>query len=312
MLGSVLEPPGSLAIPARLVATVGSVREDTGGFRMLAVVADYFPEPLERDDTWGEDEENPTEWLRRSTLPRAKSVRRALNENLRHFEDTHAASLAKKLRHDWKSYYFELLVGRFLQVLGGEVEHEPRGSNEKRIDYRATLPDGVVCVEAVSKRMNLHAISGRAYVSNAEQRIRQAMRDPSKRAQARGASAPSILAIDGGVFGADLDQFDVALLGSTVQHTGFQRETVGFGFDAAGEMAIDPTNPWIGVLAFIAPGVFGATDPVLYLSPHYRGHVPMAFFRLERRMLTIEQFRQPAAQLMDAIRFAEPLQDESS
>ena len=27
------EPPESLAIPARLVATVGSVREDTGGFR---------------------------------------------------------------------------------------------------------------------------------------------------------------------------------------------------------------------------------------------------------------------------------------
>ena len=31
------EPPGSLAIPARLVATVGSVREDTGGFAALSI-----------------------------------------------------------------------------------------------------------------------------------------------------------------------------------------------------------------------------------------------------------------------------------
>jgi len=35
------QPPGSLAIPARLIQTVGSVREDTGGFRYVG------PVPLE-------------------------------------------------------------------------------------------------------------------------------------------------------------------------------------------------------------------------------------------------------------------------
>ena len=75
----------------------------------------YFPEPPERDDSWGRDDELQADWLRRSTLPRARSLREALNENLAHFPPEHAKGLAKKLRADWKSHYFELLVGRWLQ-----------------------------------------------------------------------------------------------------------------------------------------------------------------------------------------------------
>lgn len=49
------------------------------------------------------------------------------------------------------------MVGRYLQVLGAEVEPEPVGSNGTRIDFRATFPDGIVSVECVSKRFNLEA-----------------------------------------------------------------------------------------------------------------------------------------------------------
>ncbi len=273
---------------------------------------DYFPEPEERDDTWGADEENPVEWLRRSTLPRAVSIRGALNENLAHFEERHARSLAKKLRADWKSHYFELLVGRYLQEMGARVEHEPPGTNGTKIDYRATFREGAVSVEAVSKRMNLHAEPGRAYMDNSERRVRLAMRDGSKRRQAAGAAQPAFLAIDGGVFGADAETFDIALLGSTVEHHGFEREVVGFSFDAKGEMAIDPASPWAGVLAFVAPGVFGARDPVLYVSPHYRGDLPFEFVRLEHRMLAPKDYTARGSSLTDRIVFAEPLEDESS
>lgn len=271
---------------------------------------DYFPEPTEQDDTWGTDEERPVEWLQRSTLPRATSIRRALNENLRHFEPRHAASLAKKLRADWKSHYFELLVGRWLQELGADpVEHEPLGSTGKRIDYRARFTDGVVCVEAVSKRMNLHAVPGQAYMNNSEQRIWQAFRDPDKRAQATGCGSPAILAIDGGVLGAHDYEFDVALLGSSVQHMGLERETVGHSFNATGGMMADTASPWVGVMAFLEPGVFGAREPILYVSPHYREHLPLALIRVARRMLAITEYPAGGGGPMSRIAFAESLSD---
>jgi hypothetical protein len=268
----------------------------------------YFPEPDVRDDTWGKEEGQPVEWLQRSTLPRAKSIRAALNENLNQFEPKHAASLAKKLRADWKSHFFELLVGRCLQEMGARVEHEPPGTTSKRIDFRATFADAAVSVEAVSKRMNLHAVAGRAYVDNSEQRIRLAYRDADKRLQAEGATAkPAFLAIDGGNLGARLKQFDLALLGSDVQHMGFDREIVGLSFrTTTGEMLRDIDGPWAGVLAFIEPGVFGAREPVLYVSPHFEGHLPFAFLRLRRRMLATQDFPATGEPVIDRIRFGEP------
>jgi hypothetical protein len=63
--------------------------------------------------------------------------------------------LARKLTWDFQSYLFEIIVGRYLQVLGADVLPEPLGKNGTRIDYRATFPDGVtVSVECVSKRFN--------------------------------------------------------------------------------------------------------------------------------------------------------------
>ena len=61
----------------------------------------------------------------------------------------------RKLTWDWQSYVFEIIVGRYLQVLGADVEPEPRGKNGTHIDYQATFSDGVVVsVECFSKRFN--------------------------------------------------------------------------------------------------------------------------------------------------------------
>lgn len=117
----------------------------------------YFPEPSRPDETWPGWDETAVEWFRRSSQPRARAVREFLNRNLAYFPTKHAKSLPPKLNQDWQSFFFEIVVGRYLQVLGAEVEHEPLGSNGTHIDYRATFPDGVVSVECVSKRFNLKA-----------------------------------------------------------------------------------------------------------------------------------------------------------
>ena len=117
----------------------------------------YFPEPTDADESWGSFGEQPVEWLTRSTLPRAVSIRAALNENLSRFPDTQARRLATKLRHAWQSTYFEMIVGRYLQAMGATVEIEPVGTNGTRIDYRAKFPDGIASIEAISKVYNAAA-----------------------------------------------------------------------------------------------------------------------------------------------------------
>lgn len=161
-----------------------------------------------------------------------------------------------------------MVVGRWLQELGARVEHEPPGvGTEKRIDYRATFRDATVSVGAVSKEMNLHAVPGVAYFDNSEDRVRRAYVDRDKREQARGATAqPAFLAVNGGIFGAGIEEFDKALLGYSTQHMGFRQETVGFSFNAReGEMLRDAGGPWAGVLAFLAPG--SSLRPTLSCTP---------------------------------------------
>jgi hypothetical protein len=118
----------------------------------------YFPEPTSPDESWPGWDETAVEWLMRSTAPRARAVRAFLNKSLQCFTPARARSLAKKLNEDWRSFFFEIVVGRYLQVLGAEVEPEPLGTNGTRVDYRVTFPDGiVVSIECVSKRFNQEA-----------------------------------------------------------------------------------------------------------------------------------------------------------
>ena len=118
----------------------------------------YFPEPPSPDRSFLGWDETAVEWLRRSTTPQAKAVREFLNRTLANFPPKHATSLAKRLNQDWQSHLFEIVVGRYLQVLGAYVEPEPLGSNGTRVDFRATFPgDQVISVECVSKRFNQQA-----------------------------------------------------------------------------------------------------------------------------------------------------------
>src|ERR1700694_1187128 len=124
----------------------------------MIVPVDYFPEPTTPDESWQEWDETAFQWLTRSTQPRARAIREFLNVNLGYFSTKDAKSLAQRLNQDWQSFFFEIVVGRYLQVLGAEVEYEPDGSNGTHVDYRATFPDGiVVSVECVSKRFNQEA-----------------------------------------------------------------------------------------------------------------------------------------------------------
>jgi hypothetical protein len=114
----------------------------------------HFPEPASSDLALPRWDENPVDYYRRSSTPEARAVRDFLNQTLAHFPLQHARSLIGKLRQDWQSFFFEIVVGRYLQVLGAEVEPSARYANETDVDYRATFTDGVVSVECVSKRYN--------------------------------------------------------------------------------------------------------------------------------------------------------------
>ena len=118
----------------------------------------YFPEPTTPDESWPGWDETAVEWFTRSTQPRARAVREFLNRSLGCFPQKHARSLAKRLNQDWQSFFFEIVVGRYLQVLGAEVQPEPAGSNGTQVDFHAVFPDGVaVSIECVSKRFNQEA-----------------------------------------------------------------------------------------------------------------------------------------------------------
>jgi hypothetical protein len=118
----------------------------------------YFSEPDPPDLTrprWGE---NLLDWYVRSSRSEGREVRKFLNRTLTHFPSKVARGYIGKLRSDWRSFYFELIVGRYLQVLGADIEPNAPGSNGTDIDFRATFPDGVVVsVECVSKKYNQEA-----------------------------------------------------------------------------------------------------------------------------------------------------------
>ncbi len=115
----------------------------------------YIPEPAVPDLTRPRWAERALDYYRRSTQPESHEVRKFLNRTLNHFPPKHASGYVGKLRSDWRSFYFELIVGRYLQVLGADIEPNAKGSNGTDVDYRATFPDGVVVsIECVSKKYN--------------------------------------------------------------------------------------------------------------------------------------------------------------
>ena len=110
----------------------------------------WFPEPQVPDPTYAGRTEGHWSWLRRSTIERACDFRAFLNLNLSKLPDSAAQRIQKGLRTSWRAHFFELIVARTLQALGGQVEFEPE-IGRRRPDFRATFPSGrTVVVEATS------------------------------------------------------------------------------------------------------------------------------------------------------------------
>src|SRR5215208_7365311 len=112
--------------------------------------AAWFPEPSRADDTYANRGELLTDWLKRSTAPRAKEIRRFLNENLAKIPQDHQLVLYRALHERWHSAFPELIVARTLQLLGGTIEAEPESEAGTRIDFQACFAAGEVGVEVVS------------------------------------------------------------------------------------------------------------------------------------------------------------------
>lgn len=110
----------------------------------------WFPEPARLDNSWAKRGEPTTDWLERSTNARARAIRRFLNENLSALPPEYQGFLYRMLHERWHSGFFELIVGRTLQILGADIEAEPGGASNTRIDYAAHFPDANATVEAVS------------------------------------------------------------------------------------------------------------------------------------------------------------------
>jgi hypothetical protein len=110
-----------------------------------------FPEPTVEDPTNGHKGEHRAAFLRRSTSERARELRDFYNRNLAALPEAAASALCLGLKGDRTlAKHFELVVGRFLQLIGADpIEYEPPTlDGRNRIDWAATFADGYASVEA--------------------------------------------------------------------------------------------------------------------------------------------------------------------
>src|ERR1017187_7496301 len=110
----------------------------------------HFKEPDSDDPSVMRPGESEFEFLSRSTWIRARNIRAFMNDLLSYFPEDHQKKLYTRLEDQWKPTYFEMIVGRTLQLLGADLEYESGASNGKRPDYLATFPDGKVYIEATA------------------------------------------------------------------------------------------------------------------------------------------------------------------
>ncbi len=114
-----------------------------------------FPEPDEPDFGRASHAADRIEWLRRSGVGRAVALRRFMNENLSALPHACALSLCRRFEKKWdKAAWFEMLVGRFLQLAGATVEYEPAGVGGLHVDFLAEFASATAFVEAVSPDYN--------------------------------------------------------------------------------------------------------------------------------------------------------------
>jgi hypothetical protein len=175
-------------------------------------------------------------------------------------------------------------------------------SRETTLRLAGRVPQGRVELTAVpaNGRGGLGGGAVVAQFDNSQVVLRNAWNNSRKRKQGRSVPSPALLALAGSFIGADLDDFEQALLGG--------------GFVPDGVMANERKPPWAGVLAFPSISPASAADPVLFVAPGYGGPFPLTIERLEvRRIISGEVVVQPAhdVNVMAGVRWAKrPLGDE--
>jgi hypothetical protein len=113
-----------------------------------------MPEPSIPDDTYARRGEHTLDWLSRSTLVRAKECRRFLNEHLSKLPVSNQSKIFHDLRYKWHSTFFELIVARLLQELGGTLVFENNNRDGKCPDFNTRFPDATIIVEAKAPIFN--------------------------------------------------------------------------------------------------------------------------------------------------------------
>jgi len=116
----------------------------------------WFPGPANEDDSIARRGEGTFGWLSRSTSIKARECRRFLNHNIAAVPSDWRPKLHRHFEtREWQSVFFEMVVGRTLQILGAAIEVEvPVVRTNKHPDFKAIFPDGTVTVEATVPELN--------------------------------------------------------------------------------------------------------------------------------------------------------------
>lgn len=144
----------------------------------------------------------------------------------------------------------------------------PSGQDNETIEVYEELPTGLIMMWIASTSTSPGGIASHpaiSYGDNSVEVIKKTVR--GARQQARGVEVPVLLAIRGGDFENDMEDFDSAL----------------FGRDGVFADKKDGQPTIAGVLAYIQVGFTRGSDPVLYVHPRYSGALPTALTTLEQR-----------------------------
>ncbi|MFQ5771682.1 MAG: hypothetical protein ACE5HX_14205, partial [bacterium] len=82
------------------------------------------------------------------TLPRAQAARMFMNYNLSELSIECREYFCKKLQNNWDKMFFELIVARTLQILGGTLQIEKSTPSGKNPDFLASFGSKTIIVEA--------------------------------------------------------------------------------------------------------------------------------------------------------------------
>ena len=117
----------------------------------------WLAEPNGADNTWGRYGESVTDWLQRSTVPRAQAARRFLRKSIDEMPPSVRDYFVEALRNKWDSTFLELILARTIQLLGGQFCMEQQNTDNKRPDFHADFDGHQVTIEVISPAFEIKA-----------------------------------------------------------------------------------------------------------------------------------------------------------